>query len=260
MVRYYCSGFDLNNIFGHGLGNMIKSELKNTKSIVYIPGDMDKIEKYRKKYITNFTSCFKKIGIEFDDVILITPEMSSEQAQAAITNASFVILMGGNPFKQKEICKQLNIMDTLKKYDGVMLGVSAGAMLMSKYIIITPCSDEYPDFHIEPGLNLDGISIYPHNNTDKVEYPDELVAGDEVYKKSDLIQVAKQYGKFYLLQDNQRDNGMVDVSVIKSCNGNIEFYTENEGKIWEVNKDVNLLIKTMHQNKMLKTMGTSKEY
>ena len=84
------------------------------------------------------------------------------------------MLMGGCPFKQKQLCEKLGIIDELKKYDGVMMGFSAGAMLMSKYIIITPCSEEYPDFRIEPGLDLDGISIYPHNNTADTEYPDEF--------------------------------------------------------------------------------------
>ena len=27
MIRYYCSGFDVNNAFGHGLGEMFKREL-----------------------------------------------------------------------------------------------------------------------------------------------------------------------------------------------------------------------------------------
>ncbi len=43
MTRYYCSGFDINNAFGHGLGTMFLNELKNTKSIVYIPGGADKM-------------------------------------------------------------------------------------------------------------------------------------------------------------------------------------------------------------------------
>ena len=44
VVRYYCSGFDINNAFGHGLGEMFKLELNDTKSIVYIPGSSEKIE------------------------------------------------------------------------------------------------------------------------------------------------------------------------------------------------------------------------
>ena len=45
MIRYYCSGFDIHDAFGHGLGEMFKFELKDTKSIVYIPGSPEKIEK-----------------------------------------------------------------------------------------------------------------------------------------------------------------------------------------------------------------------
>ena len=29
MVRYYCSGFDINNAFGHGLRDMFKAELRD---------------------------------------------------------------------------------------------------------------------------------------------------------------------------------------------------------------------------------------
>lgn len=241
MTRYYCSGFDINNAFGYGLGEMFLNELKDRKSIVYIPGGADKLQKVREKYVPAFTGHFKNVGIEFETSIIITPDMSPEKAQQAVLEASFVMLMGGDPFRQKELCNKLGILQLLKKYDGVMLGFSAGAMLMSKYIIITPCSDEYPDFHIEEGLNLDEISIYPHNNTNQEEYSDTLVVGDETYQREDLIKVANQYGEYYLLQDYLRDDGLTDVSLIKSKDGNLEFYSENDGKIWCA-KDNNILI------------------
>lgn len=236
MIRYYCSGFDVNNAFGHGLGDMFKTELADTKSIVYIPGSPEKIEKAKTKYVPVFTEHFKNVGIEFEQVNLITPDLTQEQAKEMIRNASFIMLMGGDPFKQKDMCENLNILEELKKYNGVMVGFSAGAMLMSKYIIITPCSEEYPEFHIEKGLNFDEISIYPHNNTSEEIYPNTLVVGDETYQKEDLIKVANEYGSFYLLQDNG-----TDISIIKSSNGNIEYYIENDGKIWEVSNDINLI-------------------
>lgn len=234
MIRYYCSGFDINNAFGHGLGDMFLNELKDKNSIVYIPGGADKMQKVREKYVPAFNEHFKNAGIEFKKSTIITPDMSPDKAQKAVREASFIMLMGGNPFKQKELCEKLGLLEELKKYDGVMLGISAGAMLMSKYIIITPCSEEYPDFHIEEGLNLDGISIYPHNNTSEEEYPDILVVGDETYQREDLVSVSNQYGEYYLLQDNIRKDGLTDVSIIKSTNGNLEFYYENDGKIWIV--------------------------
>lgn len=237
MVRYYCSGFDNNDAFGHGLGEMFKKELKDTKSIVYIPAGAKKVEKSKDKYIPLFTEHFKRVGIEFDQVNLITPDLTCEQAKHMVRNASFIMLMGGDPYDEKDMCAKLGILSDLNEYDGVMLGYSAGAMLMSQYIIITPCSEKYPDFHVEEGLNLDGISIYPHNNTGESEYPDTLVVEDETYKKDDIVKVADEYGDYYLLQDYFRSDGLMDVSIIKSSNGDLEFYTENDGKIWKATKD-----------------------
>lgn len=243
MIRYYCSGFDINNAFGYGLGEMFRTELINTKSIVYIPAGISRVNKAKEKYVPIFTEHFRKIGIEFEEINVITPELLREEAKKMIDEASFIMLMGGDPFEQRELCQKLGILDDLKNYKGVMLGYSAGAMLMSKYIIITPCSEEYPEFRIEEGLNLDGLSIYPHNNTSSSIYPDTLVVGDEIYKKNDLLKVAKEYGMFYLLQDHMLDNGVTNVSIIKSVNGNIEFYYENDGKIWVVEGDIRLVNK-----------------
>lgn len=249
MIRYYCSGFDINNAFGHGLGDMFKTELTDKKSIVYIPGSPEKIEKAKTKYVPAFTEHFKRIGIEFEQSNIITPELSKEQAKEMIKSASFIMLMGGDPYKQRDMCKDLDILSDLKQFNGIMLGFSAGAMLMSQYIIITPCSEEYPEFHIEEGFNFDGISIYPHNNTSDEAYPDTLVVGDETYQKEDLIKVAREYGKYYLLQDNVREDGLCDVSIIKSIDGNIEYYYENDGKIWEVSNGVVLLEKNKNLRK-----------
>lgn len=246
MIRYYCSGFDKENAFSHGLGEMFKTELKRTKNIVYIPGGPDKMEKARTKYVPAFIEYFKKVGIVFDKVNIISPKLSRTEAKKIITKSDFIILMGGDPFKQKAMCEKLDIMEELKKFNGIILGFSAGAMLMSKYIIITPCSEEYPNFQIEEGLNLDGISIYPHNNTAEEKYPDVLVAGDETYRKKDLLKVAKKYGKFYLLQDYNNK----DISIIKTVDGKMKFYKENNGKIWEVDSDINLITSGKQQERI----------
>lgn len=229
-INYFCSGFDINDAFGHGLGERFKYELKDTKSIVFIPGGINKIEKARDKYVPIFLEQFRKIGIVFENVNLITLE--TENPKELIDNASFVMLMGGDPFSQKDLCEKLDIIENLKNYNGILLGMSAGAMLMSKYIIITPCSEEYPDFHIEEGLNLSNISIYPHNNFEGNVYPDVLNIGDETYKKSDLIRVAQEYGDFYLLQDHFVDVGITNVSLIKTYGNDIEFICEQDGKIF----------------------------
>ena len=243
MIRYYCSGFDYNNPFGHGLGEMFKKELKDTGSIVFIVGNPkkeEKIIKAKEEKVPSFIDHFKKVGIEFNNVHIITPYIDTLSAKKWVDNANFVMLMGGNPIDQMEMCVNLDIIDNLKTFKGIMLGYSAGAMLMSKYIIITPCSEEYPNFQIEEGLNFDNLSIYPHCNTPLKEFPKEVVVYDETYKRDDLIKVSKEYGEFYLLQDYEREDGLFDISIIKSIDGKVEYYRENDGKIWKVDNKISI--------------------
>ncbi len=232
MARYYCSGFDITNAFGHGLGELFRQELKSTGSIVFIPGGVERVEKAKNKTVPIFLEHLKNVGIEFEKNVLITPDFTKEEAKETVSNADMLMLLGGNPFRLKDFCLELDLINALQDYNGLMLGLSAGAMFMSKYIIITPCSEEYPDFQVEEGLNLDGISIYPHNNTEEEEYPVKLVSGDEIYVRNDLLKVAAEYGEFYLIQDHMRESGETDVSLIKATDKNTEYYTESQGKIW----------------------------
>lgn len=229
-VNYFCSGFDINHAFWKELADRFKSEIKDTKSIVFIPGGIDKIEKAKTRYVPIFLEHFIGAGINFEEYHIITNE--TQNAKELIDNASFVMLMGGNPFEQKRLCEKLDIINNLKNYNGVLLGMSAGAMLMSKYIIVTPCSQEYPKFRIEAGLNLSNISIYPHNNFEGNEYPNKIDLGDEVYTKEHLIRVAEKCGNFYLLQDHMTNENITNVSLIRTHNNEIEFITQNDGKVF----------------------------
>ena len=63
-----------------------------------------------------------------------------------LNNASFIMLMGGNPYEEKKLIEKLDVVDELKNYKGIMLGYSAGAMLMSKYqyfLKFIPPEEEY---------------------------------------------------------------------------------------------------------------------
>ena len=66
MIRYYCSGYDIKDAFGNGLADMLKTELKDTKSIIYIPAGEERVEKVAKKYIPSFESSFERNGIHFE--------------------------------------------------------------------------------------------------------------------------------------------------------------------------------------------------
>ena len=251
-INYFCSGFDINNAFWNELAYQLKQDLKNTKRIVYIPGSTkeNKIEKAKNMYIPAFTEHFKKIGVEFENVECITPEMNEEEAQRLVLNSNMIFLLGGNPFLQQELYNSKGLTLLLQNYDGVIMGMSAGAMNMSKYIITTPCSEEYPNFDIRPGLNLANISIYPHNNFEGDNFPEQVDLGGEITKSSDLIKVASEYGEFYCLQDYLDKSGNTQVSLIRTCGDDITLFTNNNGKVWKVSQEGFILVEL--QNKTTK--------
>lgn len=175
-------------------------DLKNRKSFVYLPSDPNKHEWTEKKFL-GWINKFKKYNIVFENNTLINSNMHSSEIQEYIKNADFILLPGGNPWIERDFLTKNDAFELLKEYKGVLLGSSAGAMNMSKYTIIAPCNDEFPDFDVRNGLNLNNISVFPHFNYigNKIKEVSELE--DEQYKLLDLLEVAKQYGEFYLLQD-----------------------------------------------------------
>ena len=238
-INYFCSGFDKENAFQGMLGEYLKKDLVTTKRIIYIPASNkeEKVKRVMEEKIPMFKEHFRKIGIIFEEEICITKDTPIEEAKLLVKDSDMVMLMGGNPFHQKELLEEKELIDILKNYNGVILGFSAGAMNMSKYIIITPCSEEYPDFDIREGLILSNISIYPHINFEGEIFPEKIIMGDEITVSKDLQTVSEKYGIFYCLQDVEKELGMTKVSLIRTTKEEMNFINYNEGKVWEVTKD-----------------------
>lgn len=236
--NYYCSGLDSNCLFKGELANRLKKDLVTAKRIVFIAGSTkkDKIEKSINKSIPAYIEHFKNIGINFEVINFIVPDVLKDEAMDWVKKSDMIFLLGGNPILQKKLYEEKGLTNLIKNYDGVIMGMSAGAMNMSKYIMITPCSDEYPDFCIEEGLNLSDISVYPHINFEGTLVPKTISFHEEVVVMQHLITVAKDYGKFYCLQDHF-DEVNTHVSVIYESDNRLEIITENNGKVIEVNKE-----------------------
>ena len=252
-INYYSSGFNHENAFWSELAEQLKKDIKETNRIIYIPGGNSEksVNKALNKYIPSFTEHFKKIGIEFENVECITPEMSEENAKELVLNSNMVFLMGGDPFSQKELFSSKGLVPILENYDGVIFGMSAGAMNMSKNIIITPMGEEYPNFDIREGLGLSEFSFYPHFNFEGTIVPEKIVLSpDETIISDDLLKVAKEHGTFYCLQDY---NG-VDVSVVRTYGDETQIFTNNNGKVWQVDFNgfeiTDTLDKTIKKNRM----------
>lgn len=235
-INYFCSGFDKNETFWNELAIQLKRDINSYERITFISGSTN-LERTHNIDIPFLIKALKKIRIQFEDIKCIEVETNEEDAKNYIENSSIVVLLGGNPFFQKELIESKKIDENLKNYNGVILGISAGAMNMSKYIIVTPCSKEYPDFDIRPGLNLSNISIYPHNNFEGVEFPKEVNTHDRITVSNDLLKVSNEYGSFYCLQDYLNELEETQVSLIRTYNDEITFFTNSNGKVWLVEEN-----------------------
>lgn len=235
-VRYYLSGCAHTKTFHNTLGNLLSHDINKTDNIVFIAG-----EPTDKDYAFSSAEWFLRelsdIGIHFQNFKVIHYYSPRHLVKHWVSNADMIVLLGGNPVRQKRMCKQLHIWKLLKEYGGIMLGMSAGAMNMSQYIIIPPHAYVYPDGIIRDGLNKDNISIVPHNNFMDNEYPEEYKAPDGLYWKEDLISIANDLGPFYLLQDVDITIDETEINCntfIRADNTEHKIYRENKGRVWEV--------------------------
>lgn len=225
-IIYYCSGLNPEAKNIDDFSNRLINDIKERNSIVFIlaSNDEDSLKKDIEIKIPGYLEYFKNIGIEFKEFNVISFKTTKKDAIKMIKDSSVILLKGGNPFIQLELIKNKNLVEEIKNYNKVIIGFSAGAMIMGKNIIITPCGKEYPNFDIKKGLQLSNISIIPHINV-KNRIPNKIMSPDGIIYKKDIKKVSINTELFYLLQDKPT------FSFIRVKDLNIEFLG---GTIWKV--------------------------
>lgn len=234
-VRYYLSGCADNDAFMGKLGDLLREDIPKLDRIVFIVGEPMNYG-YSRVSAEWFVDQLAQAGMPFERYSVINYKTGHFRALNLIRNADMLFLMGGNPIEQKRMCKKLGIWNALCRYEGVMVGMSAGAMIMSKYIILPATSEEYPEFIIVDGMNRDNISIFPHNNTQDEDYPEQLYSDPELYHRDDLILAARLTEDFYLIQDFHGDE-VAECTFIRGAEGDARLYSEDNGKAWIASED-----------------------
>ena len=159
--------------FNDNMSKYLKDNLDSTYSMIFIDapglGGED-------NYLPNIIRCFDKINIKFKNIMHVSSQTTKYDVNEFLSKNEKIIyfLMGGNPFTQFEIIKSLDMAETIKNYQGLVIGFCAGAINLSKYSIITSDEDfDKPDSYF--GINRENICIEPHyNNTDDVKRNEEL--------------------------------------------------------------------------------------
>lgn len=76
---------------------------------------------------------------------------SPDQIRQTIMNSSVLLLTGGAPDLMMKRIRKLKLLKTLRTYQGLIIGYSAGAMVQLADYHITP-DEDYPDFSWQKGI------------------------------------------------------------------------------------------------------------
>lgn len=163
-IYYFFSGFDKEKGFTTEIGENLRESISARKSLVFIascPFGHEKTDLYTG-YNMNW---FRKIGIEFENVAVLDDRKTETQCAELINSASVVFLCGGTTLLQIEFVKQNNLIPVLKRFGGVVMGMSAGAINMAVDSFYS-ADEDHGQTHIYEGIGLADISVDPHFSID----------------------------------------------------------------------------------------------
>lgn len=230
-IQYYASGFAMDHCFANEFGEKIVRDIKRRKLWVVVPATDD--AGFNQEHVQFVRHQFEEIGLSFENITVLNEAMSIPEMKDAIHNADFLYLMGGYPFYQKEFIVKHDILEAIRNYTGVILGISSGAMNMSQYIIMVTDGPNSDEVKIESGLGMTDFSIFPHFSVSDNKVGDSFFIGQDKVDTDILLEVSKNLGKIYFLQ-NKNDLGDVKISLIRVEDGKKEIVRINGGNIWTI--------------------------
>ena len=112
--------------------------------------------------------------------------MTAEEAQSAVAKADVVWLSGGDTPTQFAYFKKYGLDTIIKEHQGVIIGMSAGTLNLTKTVICTLSCGHYKQ-EIYEGLGCVDISIEPHFVRDEVS--------------NEVLELSKEYVIYGLCDD-----------------------------------------------------------
>lgn len=122
-----------------------------------ISNDMEWQSAYSKdngKYYNTIVLPFLSYGIKEENINWINYFKDTEEsAKKKVRNSDIIFFTGGLPDKTMYRLKEFNLINEIESFAGVIIGISAGAMIQIADYHITPDKD-YDIFSYNRGLNL----------------------------------------------------------------------------------------------------------
>ena len=148
------------------MANLLNADIINRKSFVFIITLPDNYEKNDSYFEVN-KNWFQQAGILFGEYYVVDHRVSKEHAKSLIENASVVFLSGGDTFSQNNFLIEYDLKGAIKNCNGVIMGLSAGAMNMAEKVLSSPS--------VYDGVGMDDITISPHFTKDNREWIENVL-------------------------------------------------------------------------------------
>lgn len=176
------------------------SDIFEVNKITFISACPNDLEKSQDK-VASIINNFSKLGINFNRVELLLNGDSDEEIKNKLENADIIFLLGGNPLEQYNFMKDKNLINFVKDYNGIIMGISAGSMNLSKMVLMLSVSEEYPETVIYEGLKLVPFSIFPHFNINSLKAGKIDMGYGQKFIMEDLIDASQCVDEVYCLPD-----------------------------------------------------------
>ena len=142
----------------------IREVLPPNPNVVFVCSDPDDHNGVCR-FAAETSAAFLEAGMPFGSYQVLSGETAA-RAYAMISHSDFVVLSGGHVPTQNAFFRKIRLRHLLHKYEGVVMGISAGSMNMAGEVYVQP---EEPGESIDPnykrfapGLGLTWVNVCPH--------------------------------------------------------------------------------------------------
>lgn len=209
----------------NGIVDQIKNSLNGNKAILFIassPDDKEKINLYTKLLFEGL----KLSGISFNEY-LVLDSSTVDKTKEYIDKANMIFLSGGDTYIQNEFFKRIGLRERLEKFNGLIIGQSAGAINMADDAFNSPEEMEESEPVFFKGLGLTNINIEPHFVLDDSNFDEfEKYQRNAIILESNTRNIYGQCNGSHILIDND-DNATIYGETYLISNGQISLICEN---------------------------------
>ena len=148
----------------NGFLDRLRTALPEHPRALFICSDPDSHD-MTCSFAQDTADAFAEAGMAFRHFDVLDGE-NAHKAYGLIMHSDFIILSGGHVPTQNAFFRKIRLRHMLRKFHGIVMGISAGSMNMAGTVYVQP--EEYgesldPNFRLfVPGLNLTQVNILPH--------------------------------------------------------------------------------------------------